>query len=133
MFGSRHLPFASVRFRRSAGRRLWRPLVGVGALLFLMADDGIGSDELACEIAVTQIARCCPGLAVESISCVHGGCDSNLRPDIEEPRAQCIQARSCDELRNQGACDTGLWELHPACLAMGTTMPTCQIKVPPCR
>lgn len=109
-----------------------RPLLGAGALLFLMADDGISSDELACEIAAAKLTSCCPGLAVESISCVHGGCDSNLRPDIDEPRGQCIQIKSCDELRTLGACDTGLWELHPACLAMGTTMPTCQIKVPPC-
>lgn len=133
MFGSR--PWFSVSARQPpwVGRRYLRPFLGAAALLFLMADDGISSDELACEIAVTQLSRCCPGLSLEAISCVHGGCDSSLRPDIDEPRAQCIQVRSCEELKNQGACNTDLWELHPACLAMGTTMPTCQIKVPPCR
>lgn len=133
MFGSRPLSFGRSRLRRSVAYRFARPFVGVAALLFLLADDGIGSDELACEMAASQLARCCPGLAIETISCVHGGCDSNLRPDIDEARGQCIQTRSCEELKNQGACNPDLWELHPACLAMGTTMPTCQIKVPPCR
>ncbi len=118
---------------RPAWRGLLRPIVGGAALLFLMADDGISPDELSCEIAATQLSRCCPASVIEKISCVHGGCDSAILPDIDEGRGQCIQQRSCEELQRLGACDPNLWELHPRCLAMGTANPTCQVFVPPCR
>ncbi|MBL9004190.1 MAG: hypothetical protein JNJ46_08090 [Myxococcales bacterium] len=133
MFASRLWTLRPLLLRRPLWQGLLRPLAGAAALLFLMADDGISSDELACEIAVTQLARCCPALAIDKISCVHGGCDSAILPDIDEGRGQCIQQRSCDELQRLGACEPGLWELHPRCLAMGTSNPTCQILVPPCR
>lgn len=118
--------------RRPVWRRALRPLAGSLALLFLMADDGITQDELSCEVAVVHLTDCCPGLAVEGMSCVHGGCDSAILPDLDEGRSACIQSHTCDELRSLGACDVARWEILPSCLPMGSMPAKCQIKVPPC-
>jgi len=97
------------------------------ALLFLMADDGIGRDEFQCELAVVHLTDCCPGLSASMLSCVRGGCDSQLSPDLPEDRSECLQQKSCDELIQLGACDTATWQPPPDCTA------PCTAKVPPCR
>jgi hypothetical protein len=97
------------------------------ALLFLMADDGISRDEFQCELAVVHLTECCPGLAASMLSCVHGGCDSTVRPELAEARATCIKEKSCEELVQLGACDVSNWAVDPACEA------PCTAKVPPCR
>lgn len=97
------------------------------ALLFWMADDGIGRDEFQCEMAVVHLTDCCSKLSASMLACAHGGCDSQVRPDLSEERARCLQAKSCDELVQLGACDVNTWEAAPACAA------PCSAKVPPCQ
>lgn len=118
---------------RPVGRALGRVCrAGLGslALLFLMADDGIGRDEFMCEVAVGHLQDCCPtlGTATTMLACTHGGCDSKLTPDLTEDRSDCIQHKSCDELSQLGACDVASWEPAPSC----TTSP-CSVTVPPCK
>lgn len=109
-----------------SGRRLLRPLVAAGALVLLMADDGIGRDEFLCEVAVVHLSDCCPDFPAKSLYCVRSGCDSKVAPDINEDRAQCLRSKSCQELMALGACDPDQWEPVPSCV-----MP-CSPKVPPC-
>jgi hypothetical protein len=98
------------------------------ALLFLMADDGIGPDEFQCEVAVSHLVDCCPALPSDLLSCAHGGCESNLTPDLQIERAVCIQQKTCEELVTLGVCDVANWEpvMSPSCPA------PCSAKVPPC-
>lgn len=98
------------------------------ALLFLMADDGISSDEFQCEVAVVHLTDCCPGLPASLLSCVHGGCDSQTLPDLTPERASCIKQKSCEELNALAACDMNTWEAAPP----PTCAPPCMTKVPPC-
>lgn len=105
---------------------LWRPLVAAAALLFLMADNGIGRDEFLCEAAVAYLASCCPDFPARSLYCVHSGCDGKVVPDLDEDRAQCLRHKSCQELQELGACDPSRWESVPSCVA------PCSPKVPSC-
>lgn len=98
------------------------------ALLFLMADDGISRDEFMCEVAVGHVMDCCQGLPPTMLSCAHGGCESQVTPDLTEERSDCLQHKTCDELTQLGACDLANWEPAPSC----TTSP-CGVQVPPCR
>ena len=93
-----------------------------------MADDGIGADEFQCEVAVGHLVDCCPALPSDLMSCAHGGCESNLTPDLPVERAVCLQQKSCEELIALGACDVANWEpsQSPSCMA------PCNTKVPPC-
>lgn len=109
------------------------PVLRIGfsalALTFLLADDGIGPDEFQCEVAVVHLTDCCPGLPSDMLSCTHGGCESNITPDLQAEHALCLQAKSCEELMALGACDLTTWEPLPS----PTCAPPCAGKVPPCR
>lgn len=105
---------------------LVRPVIAAVALLFVMADDGIGRDEFLCETAVVHLADCCPDFPSGSLYCVHSGCDGKVTPDIDEERARCLREKSCEELRALGACDMNRWEPVHDCV-----MP-CSPKVPSC-
>jgi hypothetical protein len=96
------------------------------ALCFLMAEDGISPDEFQCEVTVGHLADCCPNFPTSLLFCVHGGCDSEVRPDISAERAACLQGKSCDELAQLGACDSSRWEPVASCPA------PCSSTVPPC-
>ena len=135
MSGNRLLALLRDRPVSSLVRRLWRrqPILRAGvfgaALLFLMADDGISADEFQCEVAVNHLVDCCPDLPADKLSCMHGGCNSDLRPDLPIDRSTCIRQRTCDELVQQGACDPANWQLVSAV----DCAPSCSAKVPPCQ
>lgn len=124
---------ALLRHTRGSGQRTaprvpvpLRPFFAAAALLFLMADNGIGRDEFLCEAAVAHLGNCCPSFPAQSLYCVHSGCDGKVVPDIDEDRAQCLRHKSCEELQALGACDPSRWELVPSCVT------PCSPKVPSC-
>lgn len=110
-------------------RPLFRMCVGAGALLFLMADEGISRDELSCETAMLHVVECCPDLPKDRVACVGGGCDGTLQPDLDPERSECLKAKSCDELQALGACDLNQWQSMPT----ASCPDPCPTKVPPCR
>lgn len=111
----------------SRWRQLWKPLAAGLALLFLMADDGIGKDEFQCEVAVVHLADCCPDFPAKALFCVSDGCDRASTPDLSEERATCLRGKTCDELLALGACDISRWERVPSCVKH------CSQYIPPCQ
>lgn len=118
-------PRGRTRLQRLLGRLL-RVAGAVVALSLLMADDGIGRDELLCELAADRLDACCPESPARLIACVHGGCDSQIVPDLSEARAECLRSKSCAELIASGACDPARWEANASCPS------PCNPTVPPC-
>ena len=113
------------------GKPMLRVALSASALLFLMADDGIGPDEFQCEVAVAHLLDCCPALPSDKMSCSKGGCESKLVPDLAPERSMCLQSKSCEELIALGACDMANWEV-PMAAECAPNCSTTTAKVPPC-
>lgn len=123
------LGLAGLAGRRWRFRRFLRPVAGAAALLFLMADEGITTEELLCETAMLHVTDCCPDLPKDRVACVGGGCDGTLQPDLTAERSECLKAKTCEELKALGACDLNLWQPNPS----PSCPDPCETKVPPCR
>jgi hypothetical protein len=80
--------------------------VVLGCVLGPLTCSGIHDDELRCELAVAQLASCCPGFDTASIDCRNRNACSNstTRPQLSLEQSACILDRSCEELtRSAGA------------------------------
>ena len=108
-------------------RWLLRGLLASVGLLLLQADGGISGDELQCELAADHILTCCPELSSVPLSCVRSGCGGQMVPSLDESRASCLRAASCDALRSLGVCDLSRWEAPMGCAS------PCNTKVPQCQ
>lgn len=108
-------------------RWLVRGLLAFVGLLLLQADGGISGDELQCELAADHILTCCPELTSVPLSCVRSGCGGQMVPSLDEARASCLRAASCDVLRSFGVCDLNNWEAPMGCAS------PCNAKVPRCQ
>lgn len=96
------------------------------ALLILLGDSGISSDELSCELAVAHILSCCPEITAVPVRCVRSGCDGPLAPGLDNDQATCLRALGCEALRGLGVCDLATWRTPEACAT------PCETKVPRC-
>jgi len=86
-------------------------LVGLGLTLPRQVASAFEREELLCEEAATHLARCCPGMHPDRLSCtfVDEGCSEDGRgidPDLSESEGRCWRALSCDEIRGRGVCTT---------------------------
>lgn len=62
-------------------------------------------DEFLCEEAHAHLADCCPGFKTGPGVCEHvDGCDYSDDPDLTPAQSDCLRAKSCEELRDQGIC-----------------------------
>lgn len=121
-------PIAARRFFDRRGLRWFsRGFAGSVALLLLLADGGISGDELQCELAADHILTCCPELGSVPLSCVRSGCGGQMVPSLDETRAACLRAASCEVLRSSGVCDVSSWEAPMGCAS------PCNAKVPRCQ
>jgi hypothetical protein len=83
-------------------------IVASCALLFgAHCEDGIGPSDFACEVAVAQLADCCPNFEPGEVNCVTNGdgCGYSALPDLERDESDCIRRMSCSDLRAHGVCD----------------------------
>jgi hypothetical protein len=81
--------------------------VVVAGLAVVLSCGEIAQDELWCEEAVSQLQDCCgPDFDPRLLPCVRtAGCDhSETRPSLSMRSAECILARACPALRNDGVC-----------------------------
>ncbi len=92
------------------GKRIgpWSHLAvpGLIALLFVTrCTDGFREDELECEQAADQLAKCCPTFQPMNLNCSYSsGCGTSY-PALTVDESQCIESESCEKLVASYVCD----------------------------
>lgn len=65
-------------------------------------------DELDCELAVSHLQDCCPGLDTSPIHCLYvedcGGSEPDTYPALDIAQSACIRDESCATLASSGVC-----------------------------
>ncbi len=82
-------------------------LLAFGVVVMFACGD-MRQDELDCELAVSRLQECCPGLDTSPIHCMYvedcGGSEPDTYPAVDIPQSACIRGESCTTLVSTGVC-----------------------------
>jgi hypothetical protein len=85
----------------------------------LMGD--MREDEFLCEEAHAHLTDCCPGFKTAPGVCEYvDGCDESTYPALPPAESNCIRAKSCQELVDQGICERAA-NMHVSWSTSGST------------
>jgi hypothetical protein len=89
------------------GRLARLTCIALGLRGFVFACNDLRQDELDCEEAVAHLQHCCPGLALNQVSCRYErGCMSeDTNPEISIAESRCVRALDCAALNSTGVCE----------------------------